>query len=129
MGSLAASEPLVVNVARNAATAAFRDPRFGPLTREEFPQLEIHLSLLSQPEPIVFQSEADLLSQLRPGIDGVTLISGPNRTTLLPAVWKSISDPREFWMQLKRKAGFAPDYWSDTLRAERYTAESIGRDD
>ena len=31
MGSLQASEPLVVNVARNAHSAAFRDPRFGAI--------------------------------------------------------------------------------------------------
>ena len=46
MGSLEATEPLVVNVARNAYLAAFRDPRFGKLTCDEFANLEIHISLL-----------------------------------------------------------------------------------
>ncbi len=36
MGSLLATEPLVVNVARNAYTAAFRDPRFTPLAARNF---------------------------------------------------------------------------------------------
>jgi uncharacterized protein len=128
MGSLLATEPLVVNVARNAYTAAFRDPRFTPLAREEFPQLAIHLSLLSHPEPLAFESEAHLLSLIRPGIDGLTLIDDSRRATLLPAVWETLSDPRDFLIQLKRKAGLAPDYWSQMLRVERYTAESVGHE-
>jgi uncharacterized protein len=129
MGSLQATEPLVVNVARNAFTAAFRDPRFLPLVRDEFADLSIHLSLLGKPEPLTFASEAELLSLIRPGIDGLTLSEGTARATLLPAVWKTVSDPREFLAHLKHKAGLRPDYWSPTLRVERYTAESVGADD
>jgi AmmeMemoRadiSam system protein A len=128
MGSLEPTEPLVVNVGRNAYAAAFRDPRFGRLTRDEFPRLEIHLSLLSRPEELVFESEADLIAKMRPGIDGLTLIANGRRGTLLPSVWKSVADPREFLVHLKRKTGLAASYWSDTIRVERYTAESIGRD-
>src|SRR4051812_30081688 len=51
MGSLQADAPLVVGVSRNAYSSAFRDPRFRPLTREEFPRLSVHLSVLSRPEP------------------------------------------------------------------------------
>jgi AmmeMemoRadiSam system protein B/AmmeMemoRadiSam system protein A len=128
MGSLEATEPLVINVARNAYAAAFRDPRFGRLTRDEFPQLEIHISLLSRPERLRVTSEEDLIAQMRPGVDGLTLIEGGRRGTLLPSVWKSVGNAREFLEHLKRKAGLAPNYWSDTIRVERYTAESIGRD-
>jgi uncharacterized protein len=126
MGSLQATEPLVVNVARNAFAAAFRDPRFTPLLREEFSELAIHLSLLSRSEPLEFESEEHLFSLIRPGIDGLTLIEGSRRATLLPAVWESVAHPRDFLAHLKRKAGLAPDYWSKTLRVERYTAESVG---
>jgi AmmeMemoRadiSam system protein A len=129
MGSLEATEPLVVNVAKNAYSAAFRDLRFAPLAREEFSQIGIHLSLLGRPEPLEFQSEEQLLEQIRPGIDGVTLIEGNRRATLLPAVWESVAEPREFLTHLKRKAGLPVDYWSKTIRAERYTAESIGKDE
>lgn len=128
MGSLQASEPLIVNVARNAFMAAFRDPRFSPLARDEFPDLHMHLSILSRPEGLLFESEEQLLSLIRPGIDGLTLIEGSRRGTLLPSVWESLDNPREFLSHLKRKAGLADDYWSTTLRVERYTAESIGKD-
>jgi uncharacterized protein len=126
MGSLHATEPLVIDVARNAATAAFHDPRFPPLVRDEFGKLDIHLSLLSPPEAIEFESEAHLLSLIRPGIDGLTLTEGARRGTFLPAVWETLTEPREFLAHLKRKAGLQPDYWSDTLRVERYAAESVG---
>jgi AmmeMemoRadiSam system protein B/AmmeMemoRadiSam system protein A len=128
MGSLEPTEPLVVNVARNAYAAAFRDPRFGRLSSDELPRLEIHLSLLSCPAELQVASEADLLAQMRPGIDGLTLIEGGRRGTLLPSVWKSVVDAREFLIHLKRKTGLAANYWSDTIRVERYTAESIGPD-
>ncbi len=129
MGSLEATEPLVVNVAKNAYSAAFRDPRFAPLEREEFSQIGIHLSLLSRPEPLEFETEEQLLDQIRPGIHGVTLIEGNRRATLLPSVWDSVREPRKFLAHLKRKAGLPVDYWSKTIRAERYTAESIGKDE
>jgi AMMECR1 domain-containing protein len=65
---------------------------------------------------------------MRPGIDGLTLVEGGRRGTLLPSVWKSVGGPREFLEHLKRKAGLKANYWSDSIRVERYTAESIGRD-
>ena len=70
-----------------------------------------------------------MLAQIRPGVHGVTLIEGNRRATLLPAVWESVREPGEFLTHLKRKAGLPVDYWSKTIRAERYTAESIGADE
>ncbi|MEX0701698.1 MAG: AmmeMemoRadiSam system protein A [Planctomycetales bacterium] len=129
MGSLEATEPLVENVARNAFAAAFRDPRFPPLAAAEFARLDAHLSILSPPQPLGFASQAELLALVRPGLDGLILIEGPRRGTLLPAVWEHLPDPHEFLAHLKRKAGLPPTYWSDTLRVMRYTAESVARYD
>ncbi len=126
MGSLHATAALVADVAQNAYMAAFRDPRFAPLSHDEYPGLAVHVSVLGRPEPIAFESEEHLISLIRPGIDGLTLIEGRRRGTLLPSVWKSLSDPREFLVHLKRKAGLEADYWSATVRVERYTTESIG---
>jgi len=125
IGMLEAMRPLIEDVAENAFAAAFRDPRFPAVTADEFPQLDIHLSLLSAPEPMHFASEADLLQQLRPGIDGLILQGGARRGTFLPSVWESLPAPRDFLRHLKRKAGLPMDYWSETLRVERYTTESI----
>lgn len=125
IGSLEAWRPLVSDVAENAFAAAFHDPRFPPLQDNEFDDLAMHLSILSPSEPIRFTDQADLIRQLRPGVDGLVLEDGPRRGTFLPSVWEQLPDPEQFLTHLKLKAGLPPDYWSDRLRVSRYTAESI----
>jgi uncharacterized protein len=125
IGSLEAYQPLIEDVAHNAFAAAFRDPRFPPLTKEEFAQVSIHISVLSEPVLMEFTSEEDLVQQLRPNVDGLILSEGMHKGTFLPAVWDSLSDPKQFLSHLKMKAGLPTDYWSDTLTVERYTAETI----
>lgn len=125
IGSLLAARPLALDVAGNAYAAAFRDPRFQPLAAPEFDGLAVHISLLSPMTPLQFESEDDLLAQLQPGVDGLLLEEGSRRSTFLPAVWETLPDPREFLQYLKRKAGLPANYWSGTLKAHRYTVDSI----
>jgi AmmeMemoRadiSam system protein A len=125
IGSLEARRPLVVDVADNAFAAAFRDPRFPPLSEAEFPDLDYHISILNPPEPMQFSNEADLLAQIRPGVDGLVLEDRGHRGTFLPSVWESLPQPGEFLRHLKRKAGLPLDYWSDTLKVSRYTVEDV----
>jgi len=125
IGSLEAERELVADVAHNAYAAAFRDPRFAPLTRQEFDRVSTHVALLSATEPVTFKSEIDLLQQLRPGVDGIVLQEGSRRATFLPVVWEQLPDPVDFLQYLKRKAGLAPDYWSPQITIERYTVNSI----
>lgn len=125
IGALIATQPLVIDVAEHAFSAAFRDPRFPALTKNEYPQLSVHISVLSEPQPIHFQSEADLIQQLQPGIDGLILEEGRHRGTFLPSVWKSLPEPETFLRHLKTKAGLPPDYWSNQLRISRYSTESF----
>jgi AmmeMemoRadiSam system protein A len=125
IGTLEARRTLVEDVVSNAYSAAFEDPRFPPLERAELDQLDIHLSLLSSPEPILVGSEQELIAQIRPSVDGLVLEEGARRGTFLPSVWEQLPDPIEFLRQLKRKAGLPADYWSTTLRVSRYTSESI----
>lgn len=125
IGTLDAFQPLIVDTADNAYSAAFRDPRFAPLAMSEFDLLDIHISVLGVPEPMSFTSEEDLLSQLRPGVDGLILSEGGRRGTFLPAVWESVADRREFLGHLKQKAGLPRDYWSSTVQIQRYVTTSI----
>jgi AmmeMemoRadiSam system protein A len=129
IGHLEAHQPLIVDVAENAYAAAFRDPRFPPLQAQELPAVQIHVSVLGEPQPLAFASEADLLAQLRPGVDGLILQDGRHRGTFLPSVWETLADPGEFLTHLKIKAGLAPNHWSDTLQVARYTTESFGTED
>lgn len=125
IGTLEATRPLVEDVNENAFAAAFRDPRFPPLSETELTDLHISISILSAPEAMAFRSEQDLLDQLRVGIDGLILQEGYRRGTFLPAVWESLSEPRSFLRQLKLKAGLHPDHWSTTLCVFRYHTEVI----
>lgn len=126
IGHLAAIQPLVVDVAENAFAAAFRDPRFAPLTAAEWPAVSVHISVLSPSQPMRFRDEQDLLAQLQPGEDGLILSDGPYRGTFLPSVWESLPRPEDFFMHLKSKAGLPADYWSDSLQVSRYRTESFG---
>ncbi len=126
IGALAAYQPLVQDVAAHAYAAAFEDPRFPELRVDELPKLDIHISVLSPPEPLQFGSEAELLAQLRPGVDGLILKFRHYRSTFLPSVWEQLPDPYIFLAQLKQKAGLPLDFWSPELQAERYTADYFG---
>ncbi len=126
IGMLEACRPLAEDVEHNACAAAFNDPRFPPVSREEFDSLEIHISVLSPPEELSFSSEADLLGQIRPGIDGLILQEGYQRGTFLPSVWEELSEKETFLAHLKMKAGLPDTYWSESLRVFRYTADYFG---
>ena len=126
IGSLEASLPLVADVARSAWRAAYRDPRFAPVTAEERAGLEIHVSVLSPAEPLDFRSEEDLLGQLRPHVDGLTFRDGAAYATFLPDVWASLPEPRDFLSHLKQKAGLPASHWSASVQVDRYTTRSIG---
>ncbi len=125
IGTLQASRPLVKDVAENAYAAAFRDPRFAALEAHEFAQLQYHISILNPTEPLHVNNEAELLTQLRPGVDGLVLEDKQHRSTFLPAVWESLPTPQQFVQHLKLKAGLPVSYWSETIRFKRYTVEDI----
>ena len=123
IGSLEAHRPLGQDVLENARSAAFRDPRFPPLNAEELDRTQVEVSILSKAQPIQFKDEADLIRQLRPGVDGIVLEQGNHRATFLPQVWDQLPEPQMFMAQLKRKAGLATDFWADDMRVSRYTVE------
>ena len=121
IGSLEAWRPLVQDVQENARAAAFRDPRFAPLSEEELPITRVEVSLLTTPEPMSFRDEADALAQLRPNMDGIIFTAGSRRATFLPQVWEQLSEPADFMARLKQKAGLPAGYWGPDVRLERYT--------
>jgi uncharacterized protein len=125
IGSLEANRSLFDDVQSNARAAAFKDPRFLPLTEKELASIQVEVSLLSAATPIQFTNEADALAQLRPGIDGVILEHAWHRATFLPQVWDQLPEPRNFISHLKHKAGLAADFWADDLHLSRYQVEKF----
>lgn len=120
IGSLQAHRRLLDDVRANAEAAAFRDPRFKPLSAGEYNETAIEISLLSTLSPMDVQTEEDALAQLQPGIDGIVLQCGNKRGTFLPQVWESLPDPQRFLSELKRKAGLSAEFWSEDVRLFRY---------
>lgn len=120
IGRITPTRAVVEDVAANAFAAALEDPRFGPLTAEELPGLTASIAVLGTPAPMAFASEADLLSQLRPGVDGLILNAGHRRALFLPSVWETLPDPESFLGHLKHKAGLAWSWWSASVEVERF---------
>jgi AmmeMemoRadiSam system protein A len=125
IGTLEAYQPLVSDVAEHAFAAAFKDPRFSPLGSSEEHQLDIHISMLTPAEPMVFSSQQDLIDQLIPGEDGLILQADHHRGTFLPSVWESLPEPEDFLQHLKLKAGLPGNFWSHDIKVSRYRAVSI----
>ncbi len=126
IGSIEPRQPLALDVRENALGAAFRDPRFRPLSRAELPQVHIEVSVLTRPQPFPFASPDDLLTRLRPNVDGVIIERGWHRATFLPQVWEKLPDPREFLSQLCLKAGLPPDdYRRPGLQVLTYQVEKF----
>ncbi|MGH8119201.1 MAG: AmmeMemoRadiSam system protein A [Gammaproteobacteria bacterium] len=123
IGTTTAVSPLIVSISENAYAAAFRDPRFKPLTEQEFADVHISISILTPSVQMTFTSETELLAQLRPGIDGLIIERLTRKATFLPSVWSSLTKPEDFLHQLKRKAGMMPD--QTPIRAWRYQTETI----
>lgn len=100
-------------VKENALNAAFRDPRFLPLSENEQKEIKIEISVLSKPEKLDFLDSQGLLEKLRPGVDGVILAKGSRQATFLPQVWEMLPNKIVFLEQLSIKAGLKKDGWKE----------------
>lgn len=112
--------PLYRAVIETARAAAFEDTRFYPVTREEAPDLQVELSILSAPQPIAAEDVAI-------GRHGLVISMHGNRGLLLPQVpvehcWDRIT----FLEQTCRKAGISMDAWQKGATIEAFTAEVFG---
>ena len=121
IGSLVPHRSLREDLRGNAVAAAVRDPRFPPLTVAEFARVRVEISLLGAPEALAASTEEEAWAAVQPGAHGVIFEWRRHRSTFLPQVWAQLPSPREFFAQLKRKAGLPADFWAEDVRLERYT--------
>jgi len=110
---------LAEDVHYNAIAAAFRDPRFPPLQPEEWPYVEVEVSVLSEPKILPYENFEDLVRKISPGM-GLILEHPSGRATFLPQVWESIPDPVQFLVELARKAGLPPSVYEDPRTVVKY---------
>ena len=123
IGSLVAHRPLAQDLLENGLCAAIKDPRFPPVTLEELATLRVEVSLLSEPEPLLYHDAEDLLACLKPGIHGVILKKDGRQSTFLPQVWDQLPDPITFLTHLCQKAGLSGDCWQHNPQILTYTVE------
>lgn len=120
VGYVLPTSPVYRAVAETARAAAFDDNRFPPVTKEEAPQLEIELSILSPPQPI--QAE-----EIEVGRHGLLISRHGRRGLLLPQVpVEHAWDRTAFLEQTCRKAGLPLDAWQKGATLEAFTAEIFG---
>jgi len=111
IGHIVPQESLLEGVRANAINAAFRDPRFHPMQAEEWENVRIEVSILTNPEPLSYRDAGDLLGKLRPGVDGVIIKKGYQQATFLPQVWDQLPEKKDFMTHLCFKAGLDGDAW------------------
>ena len=125
IGTVEANEPLHDAIVHCANSAAFRDPRFPPLTQEEYPLIHLEISVLSPFRPA--QSPEEVV----PGVHGLMITRGYYRGLLLPQVATEYDWDRETFLSYTcRKAGLPPDAWKDpSTKIEVFTAEVFSEND
>ncbi|PYQ29312.1 MAG: AMMECR1 domain-containing protein [Acidobacteria bacterium] len=119
IGSIAPVAPLFRAVANGALNAAFRDPRFPPLRKDEFERTEIEISVMG---PIEIVND---VNEIVAGRDGLIVSRGRNAGLLLPQVASEYGWDRDTFLgQTCRKAGLPSDAWRlPDCRIERFAAE------
>lgn len=120
VGYVLPTSPLYRAVAETARAAAFNDNRFSPVTADEAPQLEIELSILTPPQPILPEA-------IEIGRHGLLISQHSRRGLLLPQValeheW----DATTFLDQTCGKAALPPDAWRKGASILAFTAEIFG---
>jgi len=126
IGTLDARLPLAEDVRQHAVSAALHDYRFPTIQADEVDDIQIEVSVLTQPKPLKYKDPEELLKILRPSIDGVILTDGKKRATFLPQVWERVASPSIFLSMLCEKASLPPDAWrKGTLQVFIYQVETI----
>ncbi len=123
IGNLEAVQPLYIDIIENSFNAAFRDPRFFPLKQKEFDELEVEVSILTDPVDLSYSSANDLLKKIVAGEDGLIISKNYSKATFLPSVWEELPKKEDFLSHLCLKAGLASEEWKKgTLKIKRYYA-------
>lgn len=119
IGLIKPVKSLASSVQEMAIAAAFQDPRFPPLSKDEWPSIEIEISALT---PFV---QIEDLSEIEIGTHGLYIQKGPYSGLLLPQVATEYKwDREEFLQQTCIKAGLHPmDYKDPEAKIYTFSAD------
>jgi AmmeMemoRadiSam system protein A len=117
--------PLYETIMRAARSAAFEDPRFPPLQKQEFKLVKIEISVLTIPELIQAESSEDYPRQIRIGEDGLILRARSGSGLLLPQVFTEYRCTPLMALEMTcQKAGLPTGSWKDKAnRLYKFQAE------
>ena len=124
IGSLEPHDPMYKSVYDNAVFASMHDHRFRPVTPDELPGLDVHISILS---PIV---DIPSLDDFNIGEHGIIIKKGANRAVFLPEVaveqrW----DKEETLSNLSMKAGLDSEAWRDGAEFQVFSSVVLSEDE
>lgn len=122
IGTLVAQKPLYQDIYDNAKSAAFRDPRFKPLSQDEFGKIGVEVSVLTEPKELEYSDVEDLKSKIVPNKHGVILTSGYYKATFLPQVWEQLPTFELFFSHLCQKSGLEDGCLKDHPKIMTYEA-------
>lgn len=125
IGSLVPHTTLYDDLTTNAKKAAFEDPRFPPLTKEEFTDVKIEISIIGPIKKVVYNGFEDLRTKIVPGEDGVILRLGNHQGTFLPQVWEQLPEFDSFIVHLFHKAGLDPSTVEEAPEIFTYKVDKI----
>ncbi|MFO7911446.1 MAG: AmmeMemoRadiSam system protein A [Desulfotignum sp.] len=126
IGNIAPEKSVMEGVSESAVSAAFKDSRFPPLTKEELACIDIEVSLLTPPEKMQFSNTREMLDQLTPFEDGVIVEKDHCRATFLPQVWEQLPAREAFLSHLCLKAGCDSNAWqSGDMTLYTYQVQSF----
>lgn len=128
IGSLVAHRKLFDDIFHNAISAAFHDPRFIPLCKDDLKNLELEVSLLLPSIELEYENLEDLKQKIKPFEDGLILKHGGYQGTFLPQVWEQLPTSELFLEYLAQKAGTTIDIYKQHPKIYRYSVEKITKD-
>ena len=122
IGSLTAYRPLYKDIIFNAQHSALKDSRFKPLTKEEFKNISVEISILSTPKVLHYRDIDELKTKIEAFKDGVILTLGKHRATYLPSVWNELRTFDDFFSSLCLKANLEKECLLQHPQLQTYQA-------
>ncbi len=133
IGYPVAYQPLVEGTISAAVSAAFSDPRFMPLGKNEFNTVVVEVTVLTPMQ--LLSKDVPYEEQIKVGRDGLLVVCGATSGLLLPQVPVEWSwSEKEFLEQVCVKAGLPGDCYLDSscemyaFRGQIFEEESPGGD-
>tara|TARA_Y100000296_G_scaffold58895_1_gene67907 strand:+ start:427 stop:1017 length:591 start_codon:yes stop_codon:yes gene_type:complete len=116
---------LYKGIKQAGVNAAFSDPRFGKLSKDEYSKVKVEVSVLTKPELIKVKDSSDYISEIKIGRDGLIIHSVNGSGLLLPQVFTEYyCDPEQALKMLCQKAGLNSDAWKDLFnKIYRFSAQ------